>query len=83
MRAGSTLPAYSLNGPRAIPGVDFSDHRNYWGAGFPALLITDTSFFRNDRYHTARDTTDSLDYGRLAEAVRGLAAAVLDLASGP
>lgn len=72
MRSGSALPVYSINGPEAVPGIDFSDHRNYWSAGYPAAMITDTSFYRNDRYHTAADTADSLDYRRMAMVVQGV-----------
>ena len=32
-------------------------------------MVTDTSFYRNDRYHTERDTPDTLDYERMAKAV--------------
>jgi hypothetical protein len=42
----------SMNAPRFITGIDFSDHRNYWAFDIPALMITDTSFYRNRAYHT-------------------------------
>jgi Zn-dependent M28 family amino/carboxypeptidase len=80
MQAATTLHVYSMNGPAWIPGLDFSDHRSYWAHDYPALMVTDTAFYRNDRYHTARDTPDTLDYGRMAEVVRGVHAAVLMLA---
>ena len=79
MRRGSALPVRSINGPRFLPGVDLSDHASYWDAGFPAVMITDTAFYRNPRYHTAEDTPETLDYARMAEVVRALFAAVLDL----
>ena len=60
-------PVYSINAPRLLPGVDFSDHRNYWDAGYPAVMITDTAFYRNRNYHTSRDTPDLLDYRRMAQ----------------
>jgi len=69
-----------MNGPTWMAGIDFSDHRSYWAAGYPAVMVTDTAFYRNDRYHTARDTPDTLDYGRMAEVVRGVHRAVLTLA---
>lgn len=79
--AGATeLPVRSLNAPRSIPGVDLSDHRNYWAAGIEAVMITDTAFFRNPRYHTAEDTPGTLDYRRMAQVVDGVHAAVLALA---
>ena len=32
----------SLKSPAFIPGVDFSDHRNYWHFNRPAVMIADT-----------------------------------------
>jgi len=54
----------------------FSDHSYYWAHGFPAVMVTDTAFMRNGRYHTAEDTPDTLDYARMAEVVRGVRCAV-------
>ncbi len=80
MRGATELPVYSLNAPAAVQGVDWSDHRSYWAEGFTAVMITDTSFLRNDRYHTPRDTFDTLDYSRMAKVVQGAFAAVVRLA---
>jgi Zn-dependent M28 family amino/carboxypeptidase len=80
MLDASPLPVYSINAPRFLPGVDFSDQLNYWQAGYNALMITDTAFYRNRNYHTASDTADTLDYKRMAMVVEGLYAAVLILA---
>jgi len=83
MRRGSDLPVRSINGPRSLLGVDLSDHASYWDAGYPAVMITDTAFYRNPRYHTAEDKPETLDYARMAEVVRGLYAAILDLSKNP
>jgi len=80
MRAGSDLPVYSINAPSIVPGVDLSDHQSYWREGFPAVMITDTAFYRNERYHTAADTPETLDYNRMTQVVRGVFRAVTDLA---
>ena len=80
MQAATSLPVYSINAPSFVPGVDWSDHRYYWQAGYPALMITDTAFYRNPNYHTAKDTPDTLDYERMALVVQGVFAAVLALA---
>ncbi len=80
MLEASPLPVYSINAPRSIPGVDFSDHLNYWDEGYAALMITDTAFYRNRHYHTSADTPDILDYRRMAMVVQGVYAAVLSLA---
>ena len=79
MAEAGTLPVRSINAPRFVPGVDFSDQLNYWDAGFDALMITDTAFYRNPRYHTAADTPETLDYPRMAAVVEGVHAAVLAL----
>lgn len=80
MRAATDLGVYSMNAPTAFPGIDFSDHRSYWAQGYPAVMVTDTAFYRNDRYHTPRDTPDTLDYTRTAKVVEGVYQAVRALA---
>ncbi len=80
MREASDLPVRSINAPGFVPGVDLSDHSSFWRRGYPAVMITDTAFYRNPRYHTERDTPDTLDYGRMAKVVAGVRRAVLALA---
>jgi hypothetical protein len=43
-------------------------------------MVTDTAFLRNNRYHEASDTADTLDYERMARMVEGLSATVVALA---
>jgi len=69
MKGTTALPVYSFRGPTSLPGVDFSDHRNYWPHGIPAAMITNTAFYRNTAYHTIHDTADRLDYDRMAMVV--------------
>ncbi|MCC6621391.1 MAG: M28 family peptidase [Deltaproteobacteria bacterium] len=69
-----------LAAPESVTGVGFSDHRSYWPYGFPAIMLTDTAFFRSDTYHTAADTPDKLDYARLARVADGVERAVRLLA---
>jgi hypothetical protein len=73
MLVGSALPVISLTMPL---GVDESDHRNYSARGYPALMITDSAYFRNPNYHEETDTFDTLDYRRMAMVVQGVYAAV-------
>lgn len=68
----SSVPAYSINAPKSIPGIDFSDHLNYWNNSYPAVMITDTAFYRNKNYHTAEDTFEKLDYEKMAQVVYGV-----------
>lgn len=80
MLGASDLPVYSMNAVPLIPGIDFSDHRNYWPYGYEAVMITDTAFYRNFAYHTMEDTADRLDYDRMGKVVQGVFAAINALA---
>jgi Zn-dependent M28 family amino/carboxypeptidase len=77
MRTVPDLSVHSFNGPSFIAGVDYSDHRSYWKAGYRGVMVTDTAFYRNDHYHTSQDLSDTLDYTRLSKVVQGVYAAVL------
>jgi hypothetical protein len=35
-------------------------------------MVTDTAFYRNERYHTEDDTPDTLDFVAMAKVVDGL-----------
>ncbi len=72
------LVTHSLNAPESLPGVDFSDHRSYWASGFPAVMLTDTSFYRNANYHTADDKPETLDYEKMADVVGGVYGFLVD-----
>jgi hypothetical protein len=79
---GAGFPVEALCGPSFIPGVDFSDQRNYWAHGFRAAMITDTAFYRNPHYHQPTDTPETLDYPRLARAAEAIYQAVLAVSEG-
>ena len=76
MKGRTPLPVYSIRAPRIVPGIDLSDHRSYWPHGIPAVMITDTAFYRNRAYHTPGDTADRLDYDRMAQVVVAVAEAI-------
>jgi Zn-dependent M28 family amino/carboxypeptidase len=79
MRSIEGLPVESLlvpGGGEAIGEVRLSDHSSFWDVGYPALMVTDTSFFRNPHYHRETDTVETLDLGFLEQVTRGLCAAV-------
>jgi Zn-dependent M28 family amino/carboxypeptidase len=63
------------------PGVAWSDHRSFWRAGYPAVMITDTVFYRYRYYHTAADTPDKLTYDAFARATEELYGAFAALAA--
>lgn len=78
--SASNLPVASINAPAFVVGVDFSDHLNYWREGFAGMMLTDTAFYRNKAYHSADDTADRLDYGRMAKVIDGVRAVALQQA---
>lgn len=69
-----TFPA-----PGFVKGVDFSDHLNYWKFDFPALMITDTSFFRNKNYHQTTDTLETLDIKRMTKVIDAIFLSIIHL----
>lgn len=76
MKGTTDLPVYSFRGPASLPGVDFSDHRNYWPHNIPAAMVTNTAFYRNKNYHRLGDTPDKLDYHRMGKVVVGVYEAI-------
>ncbi|HNT96786.1 MAG TPA: M28 family peptidase [Elusimicrobiales bacterium] len=78
-RRGTSLPLVAVTLPAFVPGVDFSDHRNFWAKDIPAVMYSDTAFYRNDNYHKDSDLPGTLDYARMAAAADGLEAALRTL----
>jgi Zn-dependent M28 family amino/carboxypeptidase len=69
----------SINAPSSIPWIDFSDHQSYWKFDIPAIMITDTAFYRNKNYHTKDDTYDKLNYKKMKEVVDSVVVSLLSL----
>ncbi|MDF1672866.1 MAG: M28 family peptidase [Vicingaceae bacterium] len=55
--------------PKWLPGIDFSDHLNYWQFGFSSLMITDTAFYRNKNYHKKTDKMETLNITKMAQVI--------------
>jgi hypothetical protein len=64
-----------------IGDVRRSDHAAFWDADIPAMMLTDTSEFRNPNYHcyTTEDTVDTLDLDFLTDNTRAVVGATVDL----
>jgi len=82
MRQVEGLPVETLsvfgNGA-LLPAVRLSDHSPFWDAGYPALMVTDTAFFRNPHYHGPTDTLETLDVDFMAKVCEGVVRGVRDL----
>src|SRR5574337_989352 len=81
-RRNSDFPLEHVATFRFIPGVAWSDHWSFWRRGYPALMVTDTAFYRYPYYHTSQDTPEKLAYPDLARVTAGLAEAFAALALG-
>lgn len=66
MKQNQYIPTKSFTGPKFLPGVDYSDHLNYWKFGYSAVMVTNTSFYRNNNYHRNTDKIETLDMKRMA-----------------
>lgn len=78
-KKAETIKTKKFTGPKVLPGIDFSDHLNYWNFGYSAMMITDTSFYRNKNYHQKTDTMETLDISRMAKVIDGICLALLSL----
>ena len=82
MRQVRGLPVETLSVPGnggLVPAVRLSDHSPFWDAGYPALMVTDTSFFRNPHYHGSTDTLETLNLDFMAKVCEGVIRAMLAL----
>jgi hypothetical protein len=70
------FPLFSILFPEAVHEIRLSDNSSFWDQGYPALMLTDTSFLRNPHYHQPTDTPDTLDYNRMAQVTLGVAGAL-------
>ena len=82
MRQVADLPVETLSVPgkgMVIPAVRLSDHAPFWDLGYPALMITDTSFYRNPHYHGATDNLETVDINFMAKVCEGVVRGVAGL----
>ncbi len=82
MKTVSELPVETLQVPdngNGLQATRLSDHSPFWDAGYPALMITDTSFMRNPHYHMPSDTIETLDTQFLHLVTEGSLTAVRHL----
>jgi hypothetical protein len=75
----TSISVETLKAPSFLPGVDFSDHRNYWRFGYDAVMVTDTAFYRNPNYHKHSDTMDTLNFQKMKEVVKGICWSLLNM----
>jgi hypothetical protein len=72
IRKYSEISSRSLTAPEYVGGINLSDNYAFWRYGYRAVMITDTSFFRNWHYHQESDAIETLNFEKMAEVVKGL-----------
>ncbi|PIF44028.1 Zn-dependent M28 family amino/carboxypeptidase [Chryseobacterium sp. 52] len=78
-KEANQIKTETFTAPKLVKGTDFSDHLNYWKFGYSALMITDTSFFRNKNYHETTDTIETLDFQRMTKVIDGIFLSLIHL----
>lgn len=71
-KKNSLVPLEGVASPESVPGVSWSDHWSFWEMDYPAIMITDTAFYRYPYYHQRSDTPEKLNYEKFAKVVYGL-----------
>lgn len=79
MEKQKLIPTKSFKGFKFVLGVDFSDHKNYWEFDYSAIMITNTSFYRNHNYHRTTDKILTLDIKRMALVIDELYLALKEI----
>lgn len=79
-QAVSDFPSAQLVSPESVPGVAWSDQFSFWQAGYRAVMVTDTAFYRYIHYHSPSDTVEKLDFASMARVTTGLGNAMVALA---
>jgi hypothetical protein len=78
-KKANTIKTKKFVGPKSMEGIDFSDHMNYWSFGYSAVMLTDTSFYRNDNYHEKTDTMETLNIPKMAQVIDGVFLSIVNM----
>ena len=73
------FPSEATSLPGTVRGVGWSDQWSFWEFGYQGVMVTDTAVFRYPYYHLPTDTSEKLNYDRMARVVTGIHHVMLDL----
>jgi len=78
------LKVITFNGPEnwsiLTPDLGRSDHAPFWNAEHPAVMLTNTSEFRNPNYHTLGDTLGTINFDFMTNIVKAAVATLAEVA---
>lgn len=77
----SASKIYEIIAPASIKGIHESDHYSFSKHGFPAILISDTGYYRNNFYHTNKDMPAKINYNFLANNIMSIFHTIKEIAS--
>jgi hypothetical protein len=63
-----------------LPDSRRSDHAPFWDNGYRAIMLTDTTNFRNPHYHRPSDTLETLNLDFAAQVCRATGGLLIDIA---
>lgn len=79
MKGAADIDVQMIDHPAVEELASMSDQWSYWQFGIPALMINDTSFYRNKNYHQMSDDIDTLSFDHLREVVTSAYQAIIGL----
>jgi Zn-dependent M28 family amino/carboxypeptidase len=74
------LPLVVPGNGEMLPDTRRSDHAPFWDNGYRAIMVTDTTNFRNPHYHQPSDTLETLNLDFAGQVCRATAGLVIELA---
>jgi len=80
-RDQTAFPSAGGVAPGFIPGIDWSDHWSFANYGYPALMVTDTAYFRDPDYHHPTDLPAKVDVEKVARVTHGVAKVIWRMAT--
>lgn len=72
IKRSGKIPSHKLWLPFPMFGIERSDHTSYSIMGYPACMVTDTSFMRNPNYHKVTDRPETLNFTKMSQVVDGV-----------
>ncbi len=69
MKVDAGIDVQMIDHPSIEGLAGMSDQRSYWEFDIPALMVNDTSFIRNPKYHQPSDDIDTLSFEHMREVV--------------
>lgn len=77
----TNFPCIGIAAQDSVSGIGDSDHSSFWTYGYPALMVTDTAYYRYAYFHSSSDTPGKLTLDPMARVVGALAKVIRDMAN--